>query len=93
MEKTWLTAGPCEALAVLDGGGAIEWTVRLEAKFGWGEVKSFEVGRFSRRMQGLTAAEIGLMLDEAKTLLAELQRRMVESQIEEKIACVRVCAR
>lgn len=31
------------------------------------------------------------MLDEAKTLLAELQRRMVESQITEKIACIRVC--
>jgi hypothetical protein len=42
-------------------------------------------------VQGLTADEIGLTLDEAKTLLAELQRRMVESQIEEKIACARVC--
>ena len=31
------------------------------------------------------------MLDEAKALLAELQRRMVEGQIEEKIACMRVC--
>jgi hypothetical protein len=56
-------------------------------------VRSFEVGRLSRRVQGLTACEIGLMLDEAKTLLAELQRRMVESQIEEKVACARVCTR
>ena len=71
----------------------MEWTVRLEAKFGWGEVRSCEVGRLSRRVQGLTADEIGLMLDEAKTLLAELQRRMVEIQIEEKVACARVCTR
>jgi hypothetical protein len=41
----------------------------------------------------LTANEIGLMLEEAKMLLAELQRRMVESQIEDKIACARVCTR
>jgi hypothetical protein len=70
----------------------VEWTVKLEAKFGWGEVRSFEVGRLSRRVQGLAANEIGLMLDEAKTLLAELQRRIVESQIEEKVACARICA-
>ena len=69
----------------------MEWTVKLEAKFGSGEVQSFEVGRLSRRIRGLTGDEIGLMLDEAKALLAELQRRMVESQIEEKIACMRVC--
>jgi L-arabinose isomerase len=60
----------------------VEWTVKLEAKFGWGELRSFEVGRLSRRVQALTADEIGLMLDEAKTLLVELQRHMVESQIE-----------
>jgi hypothetical protein len=71
----------------------VEWTVKLEAKFGWGEIQSFEVGRLSRQVQGLTADEIGLMLDEAKALLAELQRRMVESQIEEKVACMRVCTR
>jgi len=57
----------------------MEWTVELEAKFGWGEMWSLEVGRFSRRVRGLTADEIGLMLDEAKTLLAEPQRRIVES--------------
>ena len=73
------------------GGVAVEWTVKLEAKFGWGEVQTFEIGRLSRRVQGLTAGEIGLMLDEAKAVLVELQRRMVESQIEEKVACMRVC--
>ena len=71
----------------------MERTVKLDAKDGWGEVQIFEVGRFARRVQGLTASEIGLMLDAAKALLAELQRRVVEMQIEEKIACMRVCAR
>ena len=69
----------------------MEWTVKLEAKDGWGKVQTFVLGRVVRRAQGLTADEVGLMLDEAKTLLAELQRRMVETQIEEKIACIRVC--
>jgi hypothetical protein len=62
----------------------MEWTVKLEAKDGWGEVQTFEAGRLSRHVQGLTADEIGLTLDEAKALLAELQRRMVETQIKEK---------
>jgi hypothetical protein len=69
----------------------VEWTVKLEAKYGWGEVQTFEIGRVARRVQELTTDEIGLMLDEAKALLAELQRRMVETQIEEKIACMRAC--
>ena len=71
----------------------MEWTVKLEAKDGWGEVQTFDVGRISRHAGGLTAGEIGLMLEEAKVLLAELQRRMVETQINEKIACMRVCTR
>ena len=78
VEKPW---ADCLAVRSLGhsrkGGTAVEWTVKLEAKFGWGEVRSFEVGRLSRRMQGLTADEIGLMLDEGKALLGELQRRMV----------------
>jgi hypothetical protein len=41
----------------------VEWTVKLEAKFGWGEVQTFDIGRLSRRVQGLTVDEIGLMLD------------------------------
>jgi hypothetical protein len=67
----------------------VEWTVKIEAKNGWGEVQTFEVGRVSRRVHGLTASEIGLTLDQAKALLAELRRQVVETQIDEKIASMR----
>jgi hypothetical protein len=30
----------------------MEWMVKLEAKFGWGEMRSLEVGRPSRRGRG-----------------------------------------
>lgn len=84
---------PCEDRPILKGADSVAWTIKLEAKDGWGEVQTFEVGLVSRHVQGLTADKIGRMLDEAKALMAELQRRMVETQIEDKIACTRVCAR
>ena len=70
----------------------MQWTIRLEAKTGWGEVQTFDIGRLERRVVGLAAHEIGLMLDEAKAVLAELQRRIVQTQIDEKVMCDRVCA-
>ena len=63
----------------------MQWTIRLEAKTSWGEVQTFEIGRLERRVVGLAMHEIGLMLEEAKTLLAELQRRIVQTQIDEKV--------
>ena len=50
-----------------------------------GEVQTFEIGRLQRRVVGLATHEIGLMLDEANALLAELQRRIVQTQIDEKV--------
>ncbi len=49
-KKPALPARPWETRSILEGG-AVAWTVMLEATFGWGEVQSFEVGRLSRRMQ------------------------------------------
>jgi len=69
----------------------VRWSIRLEAKTGWGEVQTFEIGRLERRVVGLATHEIGLMLDEAKSILAELQRRIVQTQIDEKVMCERVC--
>jgi hypothetical protein len=63
----------------------VRWTIKLEATTAWGEVQTFDVGRLERRVVGLAAHEIGLMLDEAKPLLAELQRRIVQRQIDEKV--------
>ena len=70
----------------------MDWTIKLEAKSGWGDVQTFEIGQVARRVVGLTAGEIGLMLNEAKALLVELQRCIVQTQIEEKVTSIRVCS-
>ena len=52
----------------------MEWRIKLETRSGWREVETIEVARFERRVVGLPAEEIGLSLEEAKRILAELQR-------------------
>ena len=69
----------------------MEWVVKLEAKSGWGEVETIEVGRLERRVVGLTAEEVGLTLAEGKNLLAELGRLLLQTQMEEFTTCARVC--
>ena len=54
-------------------------------------VETIEVGHFKRHVIGLTADEIGLSLEEAKQVLAELQRLVVQDQMEEYTLCARVC--
>ena len=70
----------------------MKWTIRLEARTEWGEATSYEIGALRRGIDDLTADGTGLTLREAKVLLAELQRRIVQSQIDEYVACARVCA-
>lgn len=43
-------------------------------------------------MVGLTADAVGLSVEEAKTFLAAVQRWIVRSQINEQVACARVCS-
>jgi hypothetical protein len=71
----------------------MEWTIKLEARTGWGEVQTFEIGKLSRRVAGLATDEVGLLLDEVKVLLAELRRCLIQSQIDEQVTCVRVTPR
>jgi hypothetical protein len=49
------------------------------------------VGRLKRRVVGVTADEIGLTLAEGKDLLSELQRLVLQTQMEEYTMCARVC--
>jgi hypothetical protein len=70
---------------------AMEWVLKLEAKGGWGEVETIEVGRLERRVSGLTAEELGLTLAESKRLLGELARLVLQTQMEEYATCARVC--
>ncbi len=65
----------------------MEWRIKLEARSGWGWVETIELASFKRRVVGLTAEEIGLSLEEAKQILAELQRRVLQTQMEEYTYC------
>lgn len=70
----------------------MQWTIKLEAKTEWGDAQTFEIGCLTRGVAGLASHEVGLTLDEAKALLAELQRRVVQSQIAEKVFAARICS-
>ena len=50
----------------------MEWTIRLEAKTGWGEVETVEVVSIARPVLAATADDVGLSLAEAKSLLTRL---------------------
>ena len=70
----------------------MQWTIKLEASTEWGEAQTFEIGRLTRCVAGVTSHEVGLTLDEAKALLAELQRRVVQSQMDETVFAARICS-
>ena len=69
----------------------MEWVIKLEARSGWGDGETIEVGKLERRVVGLTAEEIGLTLAEGKDLLGELARLILQTQMEEFATCARVC--
>ncbi len=70
----------------------MQWTVRLETTTSSGEVKTTELVTFSRPAMVSTLAEIGLVLDETKTLLAKLQASVLCGQVAAYAAHHRVCA-
>jgi hypothetical protein len=71
---------------------AVQWTIKLEARTAWGDAQTFEIGCLTRRVAGLAPDEVGLTLDEVKALLAELQCRAVQTQIDEQIFAARICS-
>jgi hypothetical protein len=70
----------------------MQWTVRLETMTSAGKVKTTELVTFGRPALVSTFAEIGLMLDETKVLLAKLQASMLCGQVAEYAAHHRACA-
>jgi len=70
----------------------MQWTVRLEAMTSAGELKATELVTFSRAAMVGTLAEVGLVLAEAKSLLAKLQASVLCGQVAEYAAHYRVCA-
>ncbi len=70
----------------------MHWTVRLEETTSAGEVKTIELVTISRPGVVSTLAEVGLMLDESKALLAKLQASMLCGQVAAYAAHHRACA-
>jgi hypothetical protein len=71
--------------------GVMEWTVRLATTTSAGKVTTTELVTFSRPAVVSTLAEVGLVLDETKTLLARLQASMLCGQVAEYAAHHRIC--
>jgi len=69
----------------------MQWTVWLEAMTSAGELKATELVTFSRAAMVGTLAEVGLVLAEAKSLLAKLQASMLCGQVAEHAAHRRTC--
>lgn len=69
----------------------MEWNTRLEARTRFGEGTSYEIGAFHRDPGDLTSNNVGLSLAEAESLLAELQQRVVQTQIDEYMVRAKVC--
>jgi len=70
----------------------MQWTVRLEVRTSAGEVETTELVTFSRPAVVGTLAEVGLLLDETKTLLARLQASVLCGQVAAYAAHHRACA-
>ena len=68
----------------------MEWTIKLQARTGWGEATTCEIGALRRSFGGLTADGVGLSLAEAKALLAELQQKIVQSRVDRYVTCDRI---
>ena len=69
----------------------MQWTVQLEERSEQGAVTTTELLTFSRPAMTSTLAEVGLMLAEAKALLAKLQASMLCGQVAEHVAHSRLC--
>jgi hypothetical protein len=65
--------------------------MKLEAKTGWGEVTEVEIANLSRLTISATDEEIGLTLAESKAILSVSHKAVATTQIDEIVACARVC--
>lgn len=65
--------------------------IRIETEFGWGERRVHDVGVLERRSTEACAEEFGLSLAEGKAILKEIQRAVLQDQVEEISEIERVC--
>lgn len=69
----------------------MKFRIKLETEFGWGEMRSHEICTLDRRTVDTLEEDLGLCLAEAKLLLTEIQRALLQDQVEEISEIARVC--
>jgi hypothetical protein len=65
--------------------------IRIETEFGWGEKRSHDLGTVERDSVCASEEGFGLSLAEGKSLLKEIQRVLLQDQVEEISEVSRVC--
>lgn len=69
----------------------MKFRIKLETEFGWGETRSHQICTLERRTVDASEENLGLCLAEAKSLLKEIQRALLQDQVEEISEIARVC--
>lgn len=57
--------------------------IRIATEFGWGEIRSVEVGTIEHRSIDATDEDLRLRLGEAKSILSEVQCARLQEQVQE----------
>lgn len=65
--------------------------IRIETEFGWGERRVHEISILERSLTEASAEDLGLSLAEGKVILREIQRAVLQDQVEEISEIERVC--
>lgn len=65
--------------------------IRIETEFGWGERRLHEIGGLERSSIEASEASLGLSLTEGKSILKEIQRAVLQDQVEEISEVEQVC--
>lgn len=66
--------------------------IRIETEFGWGERRVHGIGGFERSSIEASEESIGLGFAEGKSILKEIQRAVLQDQVEDISEVERVCA-
>ena len=69
----------------------MKFRIKLETEFGWGETRSHEICTLERRTLDASSEYLGLCLADAKSLLKEIQRALLQDQVEEISEIAWVC--
>jgi len=92
VEKHWgLELNSVYPVGFVAGGFVVKVRIRIETEFGWGECRSHEIGVIERCCIDASEDGLGISLAEGKSILKEVQRAVLQDQVEEISEVARVC--